>query len=251
MSRPTAAALVTALAVVGLVVSLTAALPGLAARPTDRVAASGRAVAAQPQRVDTGPGAPPPARPALGRPDPGGTTGRNADRRTTLPEVGRSDATALRSAASQRRTPRPVRVELGSVDIDARIRPVGVSRDGQMQLPRDPRELGWYRFGTSPGAGGGTTVLAGHLDAEGFGLGPLVRLRDVEVADVLTVQVAGGRTRTYEVARIRRFDRQGLPSGLFSRSGPERLHLITCGGAYDADNGGYQQNLVVTAVPAG
>jgi hypothetical protein len=31
---------------------------------------------------------------------------------------------------------------------------------------------------------------------------------------------------------------------------PIGFSLITCGGDYDVDAGGYQQNLVVTAVPA-
>ncbi len=36
---------------------------------------------------------------------------------------------------------------------------------------------------------------------------------------------------------------------LFARSGPARLTVITCGGPYLADQGGYQDNVVVTAVP--
>ncbi len=36
---------------------------------------------------------------------------------------------------------------------------------------------------------------------------------------------------------------------LFAVDGPPRLTLISCGGYYDPDNGGYQDNVVVTAVP--
>ena len=39
------------------------------------------------------------------------------------------------------------------------------------------------------------------------------------------------------------------PDDVFDRSGPAVLRLITCGGAYDAEDGGYQDNLVVTATP--
>ena len=120
-----------------------------------------------------------------------------------------------------------------------------------MRLPTDPRTLGWYRFGMTPDAGRGSIVLAGHLDAQGFGLGPLVGLRDVQVEDTVALTVAGGGIRKYVVEKVTRFDRERLPDSLFSRAGPERLHLITCGGAYDRDNGGYQKNLVVTAVPVG
>jgi hypothetical protein len=169
--------------------------------------------------------------------------------RSDLSQIGRSDAApvAVRAAVVSR----PVRVALASVDIESPVRAVGVDADGQMRLPADPRVMGWYRFGSAPGAeSGGTVVIAGHLDSKRFGLGPLVRLRDTEVGDVIEVSLSDGTTSTYTVVGVQRFDRQGLPDRLFSRQGPERLHVITCGGAYDADAGGYQQNLVVTAAPA-
>jgi hypothetical protein len=144
-----------------------------------------------------------------------------------------------------------VRVALSSVGIEAPVRPVGVAEDWQMQLPPDPRVMGWYRFGPAPGTeNGGSVVLAGHLDSKRFGLGPLARLRDVEVGQPIEVTLADGVTSTYTVVGVERFDRQGLPEELFSRQGPERLRVITCGGEYDPDAGGYQQNLVVTAAPA-
>lgn len=145
---------------------------------------------------------------------------------------------------------RPVSVAVGSIRYGAKVRPVGVASDGQMALPPDPRVLGWYRFGPTPGTDdAGSAVLAGHLDTRRFGVGPLVRLRDVEIGDPVEVRTSDGRTTTYEVVQVSRFDQQGLPEELFSRTGPARLQLITCAGEYDADRGGYQQNLVVTAVP--
>jgi hypothetical protein len=146
---------------------------------------------------------------------------------------------------------RPVRVALGSVGIDAAVRPVGVATNGQMQLPPDPRVLGWYRFGPVPGADdAGSAVIAGHLDSQRFGVGPLVRLRDVAPGDTVEVEMSDGSWTTYVVEGLTRFDQQALPDELFSRSGAERLRIITCGGDYDVDAGQYEQNLVVTAVPA-
>jgi hypothetical protein len=164
-------------------------------------------------------------------------------------EIGRSDAALEALETSD--AARPVRVALSSVGIEAPVRPVGVAEDGQMQLPPDPRVMGWYRFGPAPGtASGGSVVIAGHLDSKRFGLGPLARLRDMEVGQPIEVALADGTTSTYTVVAVQRFDRQGLPEELFSRQGPERLRVITCGGEYDPDAGGYQQNLVVTAAPA-
>ncbi len=46
------------------------------------------------------------------------------------------------------------------------------------------------------------------------------------------------------------FRKRALPlEELFRRDGREVLTLITCGGPYLADAGGYQDNVVVSAVP--
>ena len=41
-----------------------------------------------------------------------------------------------------------------------------------------------------------------------------------------------------------------LPAELFSRAGPSRIALITCGGAFDARTRHYRDNVVVVATPS-
>ena len=160
--------------------------------------------------------------------------------------VQRADASLAALAA--RRTAAPLRVRVPAIGLDADVRPVGVGGDRQMRLPDDPRVLGWYRFGPSPGDDG-SVVLAGHVDSRRFGVGPLVALQTVEVGTVVQVVTRPGEVRTYRVDSIERFDQQALPAAVFARTGPERLRLVTCTGPYLPEAGGYQQNLVVTAVP--
>lgn len=143
---------------------------------------------------------------------------------------------------------RPVRLGIQAVGLDLGVRPVGVSTDGQMQLPPDPLLLGWYRYGPAPSRPG-SAVLAGHLDSDRYGLGPLVRLREATVGDAVEVLAADGTRTAYRVSGVTRYPRQALPASLFARTGSPRLQIVTCGGAYDAEAGGYQANLVVTAVP--
>lgn len=214
----------TALAVMAVALLMVVALvwPGPGTRPTDREPGPGPVAGAAGSTVTPSPNAPTP--------------------------VGRSDA-RIRGEESGA-IARPVRVVMPSTGIAAPVRPVRVARDGQMEIPPNPRVMGWYRFGASPGErSGGSVVLAGHLDSKLFGLGPLARLRDMRPGDPVEVTLADGTRRTYRVTGLERFDRQALPAFLFARSGPERLRVITCGGEYDADAGGYRQNLVVTAVP--
>lgn len=168
-----------------------------------------------------------------------------ADQRTQPPRVSTSDA-ALPEA---QRVVAPERVRVPSLALDLPVRPTGVGRGGEMRLPPDPRMLGWYRFGPAPGSGTGSAVVAGHVDSRRHGIGPLARLAGVAPGDTVQVVSASDQRTTYRVDSLERFDRQSLPEAVFTRSGPERLRLVTCTGAWVPEADGYQQNLVVTAVP--
>ena len=119
-----------------------------------------------------------------------------------------------------------------------------------MRIPRDARRVGWYRFGPRPGGGAGSVVLAAHVDSRTQGLGAFYPLRDTDPGDRVTVLTDGGRWSTYRVVARELFQKRALPlEDLFRRDGREVLTLITCGGPYLADAGGYQDNVVVSTVP--
>ena len=164
--------------------------------------------------------------------------------------VGRSQAAVPTRSDSRDRGAPPVRLRVPGVGLDAPVTPVGVADGRQMRLPDDPRVLGWYRFGPAPRSGTGSVVLAGHVDSRAYGVGPLARLSGVRAGDVVEVALGPDRRSSYRVDSVERFDRQALPPAVFARTGPERLRIVTCTGPYLPEQGGYQQNLVVTAVPA-
>lgn len=146
--------------------------------------------------------------------------------------------------------PQPVRVEVGSLDLSMAVVPVGVAADGQVEIPRDAMVAGWYRFGPAPGATAGSAVLVGHRDSRTQGRGGFYPLGSVRPGAEVTVTRADGSVVTYEVVERRRYTKAALPAAdLFARDGAARLTLITCGGPYLPDRGGYQDNVVVTAVP--
>jgi len=119
-----------------------------------------------------------------------------------------------------------------------------------MELPEDVDRVGWYRFGPAPGAGG-SAVLAGHVDERDQGLGVLAALRATPIgAEVLVTDAAGAVTRWRVVSR-ETVQKQALPlDRLFTRDGPPRLVLVTCGGPFLPELGSYRDNLVVVAEPA-
>jgi len=125
-----------------------------------------------------------------------------------------------------------------------------VAADGQMALPPDPAEIGWYRYGPRPGDAAGATVLAAHIDSAQYGIGPLARLGELRAGDVITVR-SGRSSQRYVVSSTRHLEKSSLDlASIFARTGPPRLHLITCGGDYDRQSHHYEQNVVVLALPA-
>ncbi|SHN88091.1 Sortase family protein [Geodermatophilus obscurus] len=145
--------------------------------------------------------------------------------------------------------PTPVTLAVPALGIEAPVDSVGVRDDGQMAIPDDVDRVGWYRFGPVPG-GEGSAVLAGHVDDREQGLGELAPLREAEVdAEVLVTDAAGDPTRWRVVSR-EQVDKQALPvDRLFAREGPPRLVLVTCGGEFLPEVGGYESNVVVVAEP--
>lgn len=141
----------------------------------------------------------------------------------------------------------PRRIRLPSLDLDLPVIPVGVAGDGQMAIPEDVDEAGWYRHGPSPGEPG-NAVIAGHVDDREQGLGAFRRLGDLEVDDVVVVESADGSTARWRVSGRKTIDKQALEADdLFRRSGRPQLVLVTCGGEFDANVRSYRSNVVVVA----
>lgn len=159
----------------------------------------------------------------------------------------------LRDATRIDSTPRaepPKKLRIRSVDVSMPIVATGVRDDGLMQLPDDPRKIGWYRYGPEPGSSRGSVVLGGHVDSTRFGAGPLARLAAIEEGDAITVTDSHGELVRYRVRSVERIRKVGLPTDrLFDPESAPRLVLITCGGRYLPDQGGYEDNIVVIARP--
>ncbi|MGV9557772.1 class F sortase [Streptomyces sp. NPDC003522] len=145
----------------------------------------------------------------------------------------------------------PTSLALPRLGVRAPVDPVGVTGDGQVEVPEDPGRVGWYRYSPAPGSPRGSAVVVGHVDSEGRGLGVLDALNDVGPGDEVLVTSADDERTAYRVTTRRTVGKRDLPSSdAFRRDGPAVLTLITCAGPYLPDRGGYQNNLVVTAVEA-
>jgi hypothetical protein len=162
-----------------------------------------------------------------------------------LPEV----TTRIAAPAAVPVAAPPVTLAVPAAGIAAPVDAVGVRDDGQMALPGDVGRVGWYRFGPVPGSGG-SAVVAGHVDDDEQGLGVLAPLRDTAIgAEVLVTDAAGAVTRWRVVSRETAQKRTLPLDRLFTRDGPPRLVLVTCGGPFLPELGSYRDNVVVVAEP--
>lgn len=143
--------------------------------------------------------------------------------------------------------PVPVGLRYDAIGADAPVLSVGVAPNGDMEIP-GAREVGWYRYGPTPG-GEGSSVLAAHV-AYGGQDGVFRRLTGAAPGDRFDVAYDDGSVRTFEVVAIRQYDKDELPTAeLFAVSGEPQVVLITCGGSFNRELRSYDDNIVAYAVP--
>lgn len=126
----------------------------------------------------------------------------------------------------------PATIEIPAINVKTNIEQVGTLKDGRMDVPKDPDNIGWYKPGTLPGDPG-NAVLAGHVDdltspAVFYDLHKLVN------GDKIIVKDQNGETLTFEVYDLKTFPRLDSPiEDIFGFSYASTLNLITCSGDYD------------------
>ena len=144
----------------------------------------------------------------------------------------------------------PVRLAIDAIDIDARVLPLGVkSGTGQMEVPENVDEVGWYRYGSAPGWPG-SAVFAAHVDMAGKGPGVFFHLDRLRMGDPIDVDFDDGTTLTFVVSHAERVPKGELDfDSIFSTSGEPLLRLVTCGGGFNRTSRSYEDNVVITANP--
>ncbi|TCM48761.1 DUF4142 domain-containing protein [Kribbella sp. VKM Ac-2568] len=142
----------------------------------------------------------------------------------------------------------PIRLTLPGF-VDAPVVPVATGRDGLLQVPKSPTNVGWWAAGAAPGSAGGTVLLVGHVDTARHGRGVFAALWDVPVGAKVTVTAGDGSVRRYRIVARRIYRREQLPTDLFRGASKPRMALVTCIGSYNHSARRYTHNLVLYGVP--
>jgi hypothetical protein len=143
----------------------------------------------------------------------------------------------------------PVQVAIPAICVRASVIPLGENPDGTVQVPplSRPRLTSWLDAGPAPGQAG-PAALYGHVDTAASGPAVFYRLGDLVPGDTVDITRADHRVAVFAVYRVAEYPKSAFPTMTVygDTPGPE-LRLITCGGAFDAADGSYLDNIVVYA----
>jgi LPXTG-site transpeptidase (sortase) family protein len=139
----------------------------------------------------------------------------------------------------------PERLIIPSLDIDANVQDVGRGKTGNMAVPSNYTDVGWYRYGPRPGEVG-SAVIDGHVD-NGFALDAVFKhLKSLSPGDDIYVETKGGVRLHFVVEDVKTYDANEVPAQkLFLRADGARLNLITCAGDWQPDEKSYNERVVI------
>ncbi len=139
----------------------------------------------------------------------------------------------------------PETLVIPKLNLEAHIQHVGIAKSGNMAVPTNYTDVGWYRLGAAPGEEG-NAVIAGHLD-NGFGFAAIFKhLSELQPGDEIIVYDATGTSAHFIVERLATYDYSAAPmEEIFGTSTDIRLNLITCDGLWDPNKKMYSKRLIV------
>jgi LPXTG-site transpeptidase (sortase) family protein len=140
----------------------------------------------------------------------------------------------------------PVRLSIPAINVYANIQHVGVTPRGEMAVPSNNEDVGWFDFGPRPGEDG-SAVMAGHYGTWKNGQDSVFdNLHALRAGDTLYIEDAQGAITSFVVRESRQYASEADAEDVFSSNdGKSHLNLITCNGVWDRAKKSYDKRLVV------
>jgi sortase (surface protein transpeptidase) len=141
----------------------------------------------------------------------------------------------------------PVRLHIPKIQLDTTfVAPLGLNADKSVSVPDSYTEVGWYKYGATPGEIGPAVIL-GHVDSY-QGAAIFYHLGGLETGDEIEITREDGTVVTFVVTDMERKLQSEFPTekvyGPIPYAG---LRLITCTGTYNHGTLRYSHNLIVYA----
>lgn len=138
----------------------------------------------------------------------------------------------------------PIFLTIPKINIQANIQDLGINSNGEMDVPDNTIDVGWFKFGSRPGEKG-SAVIAGHFNGEN-GKGVFTNLNKLKEGDKLYIKDNNGISFVFVVRKSHIYD-PGYVEEVFNSNDSSHLNLITCDGVWDENKKSYSKRLVVFA----
>lgn len=141
----------------------------------------------------------------------------------------------------------PVRLVIPSIGVDAEVQYVGLAESGtgEMGVPSNFTDVGWYKEGVRPGMRG-SAVMVGHYNGKKTPRAVFYDLDTLHVGDEVVIMSAERVEDIFQVVKVETYEYDAPTTDVFiSTDGKKRLNLITCGGEWLPDEKLYNKRTVV------
>jgi sortase (surface protein transpeptidase) len=155
--------------------------------------------------------------------------------------------TPIAAPPSELPAAKPASLTIPAIGVRAEgIKDLGLTPQGELEVPGDAKTVGWFTGAPSPGEAG-PAVLAAHVDYKHVP-GTFSRLKELRDGEQVRVGRADGRTTVFTVYRVDHYAKARFPTDqVYGDTAAAELRLITCGGEFDRSSGNYLDNVVVYA----
>ena len=139
----------------------------------------------------------------------------------------------------------PAKIQIPKLGVDTTVEEVGMDANGNMDVPKDPNNVAWYRLGYKIG-GNGSAVIAAHFDKPSGAPAVFYHLSSLQPGDAIKISDESGNVLTYRVTESTAYPYDNFPlQKVFNTPGAPTLNLITCDGTWDRTKKTYSNRLVI------
>lgn len=140
----------------------------------------------------------------------------------------------------------PTTVRLPAQDIAGKVIQLGLQPNGEMAVPQNGADTGWFSKSPTPGELG-PSIVVGHVTWQGR-RGVFFDLGATKPGQRVEVDRADGTTAVFQVDAVEQYPKAKFPTQkVYGATDRAELRLITCGGVYDGDAQTHLDNIVVFA----
>ncbi len=140
-------------------------------------------------------------------------------------------------------------IRIAKIGVQARVKPIGVKKNNELEAPRSIFDTGWYNASSKPGEAGAALIDA-HVSGP-TKPGVFKNLKQVNQGDLIEIERGDGQKLTFKVVKTAVFDAKSADmASMLLSADPTKpgLNLMTCTGQFDAKTNSYPQRLAVYAV---